>query len=178
MLTGEILYFSAFQAARTYAKTALALNARGCPTTSTACSRMPAAFPGNSACTCRSSVITTCWPATSWSTRPTTIGSGWSTGSTPGLATSLFDLAGVSTTTRSRNPRSLALLAAYRGSIEECDLRDLRILKTMSSLREPPWAVIPTVALGHRFRLRPLRPRKFRGIPRRPETARIPVTAC
>jgi thiamine kinase-like enzyme len=141
-LSGEMLYFSPFQTARTYARTAVELNAR---------------LPGDidrlledAACLSRrlgpfvpvlchndllaSNII----DATDrvWLVD-------WEYG---GMGHPLFDLAGVCANCSFTESEELALLGAYRGSVDERDLGELRILKTMSSLREALWAVIQAVA--------------------------------
>lgn len=144
-LTGEILYFSAFQTARTYAKTALALNARlpsdidrlledaGC------LSRQLGLYVPvlcHNDLLAGNIIVDEANDHRVWLVD-------WEYA---GIGHPLFDLAGVCANNAFSESQELALLAAYRGSVEERDLRDLRILKTMSSLREALWAVIQTVA--------------------------------
>ncbi|WP_074307726.1 phosphotransferase [Singulisphaera sp. GP187] len=141
-LTGEILYFSPFQTARTYAKTAGSLNAR-LPSDidhlledAGHLSRQLGLFVP---VLCHNDLLAgnlidddeRIW-LVDWEYA--------------GIGHPLFDLAGVCANNAFSESQELALLEAYRGSIHASDLRDLRILKTMSSLREALWAVIQTVA--------------------------------
>ena len=65
-----------------------------------------------------------------------------------GIGHPLFDLAGVSANCSFNDKLDRVFLAAYRGTetASPLDLRELRILKTMSLLREALWSVIQTVA--------------------------------
>jgi thiamine kinase-like enzyme len=63
-----------------------------------------------------------------------------------GVGHGLFDLANLSANCGFSSAQEETLLSAYRGSVQERDLRDLRLLKAMSFLREALWSVIQTVA--------------------------------
>jgi thiamine kinase-like enzyme len=63
-----------------------------------------------------------------------------------GMGHPLFDLAGVSANCAFPEPLELALLMEYRGLVDPRDVRELRVLKAMSLLREALWSVIQTVA--------------------------------
>lgn len=141
-LHGEMLYFSAFQTARTYAKTALELSARlpddidGLLDDAARLSRRLGPFVP---VLCHNDLLA-----------GNIIDAGdrvwlvdWEYA---GIGHPLFDLAGVCANNAFSESEELALLEAYRGSVDERDLLDLRILKTMSSLREALWALIQSVA--------------------------------
>jgi thiamine kinase-like enzyme len=141
-LTGEILYFSAFQAVRTYAKTALRLDAR-LPADidelledARRLSRRIAPFVP---VLCHNDLLASNILADDqrvWLVD-------WEYA---GMGHPLFDLAGVAANCAFSESQEVALLAAYRGSADERDLRDLRRLRVMSLLREALWAVIQAVA--------------------------------
>jgi thiamine kinase-like enzyme len=63
-----------------------------------------------------------------------------------GVGHPLFDLASVSSNCGFSADQERALLVAYAGQVDPRSLRELRILKTVSLLREALWAVIQTVA--------------------------------
>ena len=63
-----------------------------------------------------------------------------------GLGRPLFDLASVSANNAYSEAMEVALLTAYRDTLDPRELRELRILKTLSHLREALWATIQTVA--------------------------------
>jgi thiamine kinase-like enzyme len=68
-----------------------------------------------------------------------------------GIGNPLFDLAGISGNCGLSDDLERELLAAYRSRVVDEDLADLRILKTVSLLREALWAVIQTVASDIEF---------------------------
>jgi len=143
-LTGEILYFSAFQTVRTYARTARELNARlpddidALLDDSTRLARRVAPFVP---VLCHNDLLAAnilddgrrVW-LVDWEYA--------------GVGHPLFDLAGVSGNCEFPEAQETELLAAYRGtrSVDPADLRELRVLKAMSLLREALWSVIQTVA--------------------------------
>jgi thiamine kinase-like enzyme len=63
-----------------------------------------------------------------------------------GIGHPLFDLANLSANAALDDDQELALLTAYRGSIEPRDLDELRIFRAVSLLREALWATIQSVA--------------------------------
>jgi thiamine kinase-like enzyme len=146
-LTGEVLYFSPFQTARTYAKTARELNARlpddidDLLEDARRLSRHVAPFVP---VLCHNDLLASniiddgerVW-LVDWEYA--------------GMGHPLFDLAGVSANCAFTESHEVAMLHAYRGSVDARDLLDLRILKTMSLLREALWAVIQTVASDIEF---------------------------
>jgi thiamine kinase-like enzyme len=62
-----------------------------------------------------------------------------------GIGNPLFDLAGVSSNARLSDEAEAALLEAYAGPVDPRIRREVRILKTVSLLREALWSVIQTV---------------------------------
>lgn len=141
-LTGEILYFSPFQAIRTYAKTALELNAR-MPTDvdailddARALSHRLAPFRPT---LCHNDLLAgniIAEPDRVWLVD-------WEYA---GMGHPLFDLAGVAANCSFSESLEAELMTHYRGSADERDLGELRLLKTMSFLRDALWGVIQTVA--------------------------------
>jgi thiamine kinase-like enzyme len=141
-LTGEILYFSPFQAARTYAATARRLGAS-----------LPADLDDllddarRLARQVGPFVPTLCH-------NDLLAGNILDDGGRirlvdweyAGIGHPLFDLAGVAANCVFPESAEVALLEAYRGSIDEPELCELRILRTMSSIREALWAAIQSVA--------------------------------
>jgi thiamine kinase-like enzyme len=63
-----------------------------------------------------------------------------------GMGNPLFDLASISANCYYDDSMEIELLRHYRGSVDEPDLRELHILKSISLIREALWAVIQTVA--------------------------------
>ena len=63
-----------------------------------------------------------------------------------GIGNPLFDLASISANSRFSHDLEATLLEAYAGRLEQQDLREMQILKTVSLLREALWAMIQTVA--------------------------------
>jgi thiamine kinase-like enzyme len=141
-LNGEILYFSPFQTARTYARTAVELNARlpgDIDRLLEDAARLSRQLGPFVPVLCHNDLLASnIIDATDrvWLVD-------WEYG---GMGHPLFDLAGVCANCSFSESEELALLGEYRGSVDERDLGELRILKTMSSLREALWAVIQTVA--------------------------------
>lgn len=81
-----------------------------------------------------------------------------------GFGHPLFDLAGVSANCQFTASLDAAFLAAYRESegADSRDIRELRILKAMSLLREALWSVIQTVASDLAFDYREYAETNFR----------------
>lgn len=148
-LNGEVLYFSAFQTVRTYAATARALGA-GLPgdidallSDARRLARLVAPFVP---VLCHNDLLAANILADDrrvWLVD-------WEYA---GVGHPLFDLAGVSANCGFPEPLELAFLAAYRGtpSADPRDLFELRLLKSMSLLREALWSVIQTVASDINF---------------------------
>ena len=140
-LTGEIVYFSAFQTVRTYAETAKALGAElpsdieSLLEDARRLSRKLAPFVP---ALCHNDLLAAnilddghkVW-LVDWEYA--------------GIGHPLFDLAGVSGNCALTEPLEIAFLEAYRGYVDPRELAELRLLKTMSLLREALWAVIQTV---------------------------------
>lgn len=142
-VTGEALYFSAFQAIRTYAWTALRFGA-ALPDDidelledARAHSQMLGPFIP---VLCHNDLLAgniiadehNVW-LVDWEYA--------------GIGHPLFDLAGLSANCALTEAQDIALLAAYhQGDPTANSLREFRILKAASSLREALWAVIQTVA--------------------------------
>ncbi|MBY0395095.1 MAG: phosphotransferase family protein [Thermoleophilia bacterium] len=142
-ITGEMLYFSAFQTNRTYTRSARELgaalpddiddlleDARGLA------HRMGPFRPT----LCHNDLL----PANILDDRDGRI---WLVDwEYAGIGHPLFDLAGVSANCALSDDQDAAFLEAYRGRLDPVDVRDLRTLKAMSLLREALWSVIQTVA--------------------------------
>jgi thiamine kinase-like enzyme len=143
-LTGEMLYFSAFQTVQTYARTAHALGARlpddiDLLLDEARClARRIAAFVP---VLCHNDLL----PANILADERRVWLVDWEYA---GIGHPLFDLAGVSANCGFSEPLEHLLLAAYRRrrTVDPIDLAELHILKAMSLLREALWAVIQTVA--------------------------------
>ncbi len=143
-LTGEMLYFSPFQAVRTYAKTARSLGAR-MPEDMDALLDDARGFARRIApftpVLCHNDLLAgnilddgrAVW-LVDWEYA--------------GIGHPLFDLANVSATCGFPEALERTLLAAYLGTPDAgaYDLAQLRLLKTMSLLRESLWSLIQTVA--------------------------------
>ncbi len=143
VLTGEILYFSAFQTVRTYAKTARELNAKLpddldelLDDSRSLARRMTPYQPT----LCHNDLLAAnileedgrLWLID------------WEYG---GIGHPLFDLAGLSGNCGLDPDDEMILLGAYLGREPTAStLRELRLLKTTSLLREALWAYIQTVA--------------------------------
>jgi thiamine kinase-like enzyme len=148
-LTGELLYFSAFQTVRTYARTARELSARlpgdidALLEDARGLARRVGPFVP---VLCHNDLLAANILAD---------GRGvwlddWEYA---GVGHPLFDLAGVSANCAFPESLDHALLAAYRGTrtADPRDLSDLRVLKAVSLLREALWSVIQTVASDIEF---------------------------
>jgi thiamine kinase-like enzyme len=141
-LTGELLYFSAFQTVRTYARTARELHA-ALPDDIDDLLEDARLLAGQVApfvpVLCHNDLLAAnilddgarVW-LVDWEYA--------------GVGHPLFDLASVSSNCAFPEDLELALLESYRGRVDPRDLRELRILKTTSLLREALWSVIQTVA--------------------------------
>lgn len=143
-LTGEMLDFSAFQTVRTYAATARALGARLPGDTddllddARELARRAAPFVP---ALCHNDLL----PANILDDGRRVRLVDWEYA---GVGHPLFDLAGVSAHCGFSRAGDAALLAAYRGTpgADPLDLRELRVLKAMSLLREALWSAIQAVA--------------------------------
>jgi thiamine kinase-like enzyme len=141
-LTGEVLYFSAFQTVRTYARTAQRLNARmpdDIDEMLDDASRLSRLLAPYHPVLCHNDLLASnviADDARVWLVD-------WEYA---GMGHPLFDLAGVSANCAFPEALEVTLLAHYRGSVDVRDLRELRVLKSVSLLREALWAVIQTVA--------------------------------
>jgi thiamine kinase-like enzyme len=143
-LTGEMLYFSAFQTARTYARTSQELGARlpddidELLEDARGLARRLGPFVP---VLCHNDLLAAniltdgrrVW-LVDWEYA--------------GMGHPLFDLANASANCAFPDALDDRLLAAYRGrpAADQRDLLDLRVLKAMSLLREALWSVIQTVA--------------------------------
>jgi thiamine kinase-like enzyme len=141
-LTGEFLYFCPFQASRSYAKTARRLGARlpgdidGLLEDAGRLSRRMAPFVP---VLCHNDLLASNIIADDervWLVD-------WEYA---GIGHPLFDLAGVAANCDFSESLEVDLLAEYRGSLDERDLCELRILRAISLLREALWAFIQTIA--------------------------------
>jgi thiamine kinase-like enzyme len=141
-LSGEVLYFCPFQSIRTYARTAEALQARlpkdidDLLDDAQRLSRRIAPFRP---VLCHNDLLAA-----------NLIDGGrriwlidWEYG---GIGHPLFDLASVCANAGLNADQERRLLAAYRGRVADSELRELRILRAASSLREALWSIIQTVA--------------------------------
>ena len=174
-LTGEILYFSPFQTARTYAKTAAALNARlpgDIDRLLEDAGRLSRQLGLFVPVLCHNDLLASNIIDDDNDDRIWLVD--WEYA---GIGHPLFDLAGVCANNAFSESEELALLGAYRGSVDERDLRDLRILKTMSSLREALWAVIQTVASDIDFDYVRYADENFEAYREARRQLRVPVTA-
>ena len=143
-LTGAMLYFSVFQTVRTYAQTARQLNVRlpddidALLDDSARLARRLAPFVP---VLCHNDLL----PANILDDGRRVWLVDWEYA---GIGHPLFDLAGVSANCRFTAPFERRFLAEYRQTVEADprDLRELRILKTISLLREVLWSAIQTVA--------------------------------
>ena len=68
-----------------------------------------------------------------------------------GMGHPLFDLASVAANGELSESLEVALLRAYRGTLDERDLGELRVLRSMSLLREALWGAIQSVDAGIAF---------------------------
>ena len=63
-----------------------------------------------------------------------------------GIGNPLFDIASFSSNSQLSDDLEAALIEAYTGTVDERVRREVRILKTVSLLREALWSVIQSVA--------------------------------
>jgi thiamine kinase-like enzyme len=141
MLSGELLYFSPFQTVRTYARTARDLGARLPPEIDDLLEdsrRLAHQVAPFRPALCHNDLLAAnllddgerLW-LVDWEYA--------------GIGNPLFDLAGVAGNCAFDDALEEALLREYLGREDEGARRDLRILKTVSLLREALWALIQTV---------------------------------
>lgn len=142
-LAGSLLYFSPFQVVRTYAQAAQELQAR-LPTdldamlehARTLARRIAPFVP----VLCHNDLLAANWLETeSGAIRLVD----WEYA---GVGHPLFDLANVAANSDLSPEAEAHLLRAYRGELIERERVELRIMRTVSSLREGLWALIQTVA--------------------------------
>lgn len=144
-LSGEMLYFSAFQTVRTYARTARELNAVVPPDLDALLDdarRLAREIGPFTPMLCHNDLL----PANILDDGRRIWLVDWEYA---GIGHPLFDLAGVSANNGFDASLDHELLAAYRGTADQVtpsDLRELQVLKTMSLLREALWSLIQTVA--------------------------------
>lgn len=141
-ITGEVLYFSAFQTVRTYARTAKELNARlpaDIDDLLEETRRLGREIAPFVPVLCHNDLL----PANILADERNTWLVDWEYA---GMGHPLFDLANVAANCSFTEEQEVALLRAYRNGVEPRDLRELRILKTNSLLREALWSSIQTVA--------------------------------
>jgi thiamine kinase-like enzyme len=142
LLTGEILYFSPFQAIRTYALSAARLGASlpkdidGLVEDTRRLERRIAPFRP---VLCHNDML----PANLIDDGRRLWLVDWEYG---GLGHRLFDLANASANAAFSDDQDRALLEAYHGEVVERDLAELRVFKAVSLLRESLWSMIQTVA--------------------------------
>ena len=141
-LTGEMLYFSPFQANRTYVQTSLRLRATLPPDidvmleqTRLLSRRLSSFHPA----LCHNDML----PANVLDDGLRLWIVDWEYS---GIGHPLFDLAGVSANCAFSDDQDVEFLSAYRGEFRPRDLDDLRILKVASLLREALWSVVQTKA--------------------------------
>jgi thiamine kinase-like enzyme len=143
-LTGEVLYFSVFQTVRTYAATARALGARLPDDTDALLDdarRLSHRVAPFVPVLCHNDML----PANILDDGARVWLVDWEYA---GVGHPLFDLAGASANCQFPESLDLAFLAAYRGTptADPRDVRELRIFKALSLLREALWSAIQTVA--------------------------------
>jgi thiamine kinase-like enzyme len=140
-LTGEILYFSAFQVVRTYGQTALRLGARlpaDLDWILEDARRLAHRVAPFRPVLCHNDLLAANLIADGAEVRLVD----WEYA---GMGHPLFDLANVAANGALAEPLELALLAAYRGAVDPRELFELRLLKAMSLLREALWSAIQSV---------------------------------
>lgn len=143
-LTGEMLYFCAFQTVRTYAQTARELNAvlpEDIEDILDDAARLARRIGPFVPVLCHNDMLAANVLDDGRRVRLVD----WEYA---GVGHPLFDLANAAANARFPESLEVELLAAYRGTrrVDPRDLSELRILKTVSLLREGLWSVIQTVA--------------------------------
>ena len=147
LVTGEVLYFCAFQTVRTYARTAARLHASLPPdidrilTDITALSRRVAPFRP---VLCHNDML----PANLIDEGARLWLLDWEYA---GAGHPLFDLAHVSTANSLSLEQQRALLGAYPGRLPTAALAELQIFRVVALLRESLWSTIQTVASDIEF---------------------------
>ena len=140
-LIGDLLFFSPFQASRTYVNTsrqlgaALPLDIDLMLDAMRKLSRMIAAYVPT---LCHNDML----PANVLDDGGRVWIVDWEYA---GMGHPLFDLAGFSVNCGFSAEQDVEFLASYRGELRQQDLHDLRILKVASLLRDALWAVVQTV---------------------------------
>jgi thiamine kinase-like enzyme len=142
LLTGEILYFSPFQAIRTYARSAAQLGAdlpRDIDGLVEDARRLERRIAPFRPVLCHNDLL----PANLIDDGRRLWLVDWEYG---GIGHRLFDLANASANAAFSDDQDRVLLEAYHGQVVERDLAELRIFKAVSFLREALWSTIQTVA--------------------------------
>ena len=141
-LTGEMLYFCPFQTVRTYAATAMRMNARlpeGIDAHLEGARRLSRELTSYQPTLCHNDLL----PANIIDNGQTLWLVDWEYA---GIGNPLFDIANISSNSLLSEQLEAVLLEAYTGTVDEQLRREVRILKTISLLREALWSVIQTVA--------------------------------
>ena len=141
-LVGELLYFSPFQASRTYVETSRRLGAEIPNNIDAMLEAMRKASRSLAAYTptlCHNDML----PANVLDDGDRVWIVDWEYA---GVGHPLFDLAGFSVNCLYSDDQDREFLVAYRGDLDPTELRDLRTLKVASLLREAMWSVVQTVA--------------------------------
>jgi thiamine kinase-like enzyme len=143
-LTGEILYFCPFQAIRTYARSASRLRAQGpvdLPALLERADLLARRIAPFRPALCHNDLL----PANLIDDGRRLWVVDWEYA---GMGHTTFDLANVAANAAFSDDQDRTLLAAYRngGSIDPCELVELRIFKAASFLRDALWGLIQTVA--------------------------------
>lgn len=146
-LAGQMLYFCPFQTIRTYAATARRLNAKlpdGLDEFVGDAGRLAGEMRPFHPTLCHNDLLA-----------PNILDDGqklwlvdWEYA---GIGNPLFDLASISSNSGLNEELDGTLIAAYAGRVDEQTRREIRILKTVSLLREALWSVIQTVASDIEF---------------------------
>ncbi len=141
-VSGELLFFSPFLTVRTYLENARRLGAAVSPAVECAvddASELEARLVPYRPALCHNDLL----PANVMDDGARLQLVDWEYA---GVGHPLFDVAGLAGNCGLDADAEAELLRAYRGSVDEEDLRSLRILKAVSLLREALWGTIQTVA--------------------------------
>jgi thiamine kinase-like enzyme len=156
-LSGDMLFFSPFQANRTYVETSRRLGARlpddidAMIEDTRKLSRTLAPFTPT---LCHNDML----PANILDDGERIWIVDWEYG---GIGHPYFDLAGVSANCAFSEGQDIEFLTVYQGSFQPRDLYELRVLKVASLLREALWSVVQTVASDLDFDYREYADRNF-----------------
>ncbi|MEX2288109.1 MAG: phosphotransferase [Planctomycetaceae bacterium] len=141
-LTGEMLYFCPFQTIRTYAATAMRMNARlpeGIEAHLQDAQRLSRELTSFHPTLCHNDLL----PVNIIDNGQTLWLVDWEYA---GIGNPLFDIASISSNSQLSDDLEAVLLEAYTGTVDEQLRREVRILKAVSLLREALWSVIQSVA--------------------------------